>query len=257
MHLRRRIQAALVTLASLIALKALSRRSGTVAPPCNHGADAEALRDPCSAKMTRRAPEAFRAKYHTSLGCFETHCVRQRAPVWVDRLFSLIANGFYDANYFVRVIRSTSLSVVQFGTSGDPSISRVYNWSTTPSPQCAVLQPQPDVMPFCSAAHPCTGVHGLSNTFGTLSMRVPPAKVGTWWAARPVFWRCPPILAGRGPRALGSAAYWGVLTAISTFPGPRLSMRHRAPPGTLQRSSSSTPATTRGWTRCASSPSAQ
>ena len=58
--------------------------------------DFEALRNPCSSKMTRRAPEAFRACFGTSHGPFEAHCVRRRAPVWVDRVYNLLVNGFYD-----------------------------------------------------------------------------------------------------------------------------------------------------------------
>ena len=58
--------------------------------------DVEALRSPCSPKMTCRAPEAFSACFATSHGPFEAHCVRRRAPVWVDRVYNLVANGFYD-----------------------------------------------------------------------------------------------------------------------------------------------------------------
>ena len=58
--------------------------------------DVEALRNPCSSKMTRRAPEAFRACFGTSHGPFEAHCVRRRAPVWGDRVYNLLVNGFYD-----------------------------------------------------------------------------------------------------------------------------------------------------------------
>lgn len=131
--------------------------------------DAEALRDPCLTRMRRRSPDSFRALWQTNYGRFEVTCVRARAPVWVDRLYNLLAAGFYDDMFFLRVVNSTSLKVVQFGTAGDPTISRVYNWSTTTSP-CGILEPQPDVMPFCTATQPCPGVPGLSNTFGTLSM---------------------------------------------------------------------------------------
>jgi len=55
-------------------------------------------------------------------------------------------------------------------------VSNVYNWSTTPNPSCATLEPQPPDMPFCmsdaqdSLGTDCTGVPGLSNSFGTLIM---------------------------------------------------------------------------------------
>ena len=154
--------------ATVAALLLLSLREPHAPRQCWSSPDAAAVRDPCSAKMTRRAPERFRAVWDTNYGAFETTCVRARAPVWVDRVFSLLASGHYDENYFLRVVKSRGLSVVQFGTAGDPSVSRAYNW-TTPVP-CGILAPQPDAMPFCSAARPCDGVAGLSNTFGTLSM---------------------------------------------------------------------------------------
>ena len=150
--------------------------------------DAEALRDPCLERMRRRAPESFRALWQTNYGRFEVTCVRDRAPVWVDRLFNLLVNGFYNDMYFPRVVDSTSLKVVQFGTAGDPTISRIYNWSTTTSP-CGILEPQPDAMPFCTTTQPCPGVPGLSNTFGTLSMSTSfnEATHTTWNATSELF----------------------------------------------------------------------
>jgi len=39
-------------------------------------------------------------------------------------------------------------------------------------------------MPYCAASRPCTGVHGLSNRFGTLSMSTSFNEItGTTWNA--------------------------------------------------------------------------
>ena len=84
---------ALAAAASLLLLRPFQTAEE---PAASSLPDVEALRSPCSPKMTRRAPEAFRACFATSHGPFEAHCVRRRAPVWVDRVYNLVANGFYD-----------------------------------------------------------------------------------------------------------------------------------------------------------------
>lgn len=125
------------------------------------------LRNPCCSAMRRRAPDVFSVSFETNYGGFSASCVRTRAPVWVDRVYNLINLKYYDANYFARVLRTPTLSVAQFGTSGDPSVSNVYNYSTTSHPRCAILQPQPTQMPACSSHRPCAHGLGLSNLAGT------------------------------------------------------------------------------------------
>jgi cyclophilin family peptidyl-prolyl cis-trans isomerase len=61
-------------------------------------------------------------------GPFTATCFRELAPVWVDRIYNLAANGYYDENYFLRVVNTSRLKIVQFGTNGDPFNSKVYNW---------------------------------------------------------------------------------------------------------------------------------
>lgn len=94
-YVRRRVWllCALAAAASLLLLRPFQTAEE---PAANLLPDVEALRSPCSSKMTRRAPETFRACFATSHGPFEAHCVRRRAPVWVDRVYNLVANGFYD-----------------------------------------------------------------------------------------------------------------------------------------------------------------
>jgi peptidyl-prolyl cis-trans isomerase A (cyclophilin A) len=132
---------------------------------CEVNYNPEILRDPC--QFRQHAPDAFALSFETNYGSFVAACERQRAPLWVDRVWNLARFGYYNDNYFFRVLPNF---VVQFGTAGDPSISNVYNWSTTMS-DCAILNPQPPDMPYCLLADnnsSCT--NGLSNTFGTLSM---------------------------------------------------------------------------------------
>lgn len=132
----------------------------------------EALLHPCAPAMTRRAPERFAAVFETNYGAFTATCARARAPVWVDRVFNLLANGYYDHNFFFRVVDRPTLKVVQFGTAGSPRTSNVYNFESAQLGACAVLRPQPPEMPCCLAwpNRTCANVDGLSNTFGTLSM---------------------------------------------------------------------------------------
>lgn len=157
----------------------------------------DVLRHPCSPEMRQTAPEHFSVVFRTNYGPFTATCVRARAPVWVDRFYNLALNGYYDANYFFRVLNTPSLKIAQFGTAGDPTVSNVYNYSTTTKPLCAILSPQPPEMPCCMAGPPRTCEEhpdvGLSNTFGTIamstSMEVTPAfpKGVTWNATAELF----------------------------------------------------------------------
>ena len=49
--------------------------------------------------------------------------------MWVDRVYNLALNGYYDDNYFFRVIDSPTLHIVQFGTGGVPATSAPYNFN--------------------------------------------------------------------------------------------------------------------------------
>jgi cyclophilin family peptidyl-prolyl cis-trans isomerase len=108
------------------------------------------------------APDNFAILFGSNYGGFVAHCRRDRAPVWVDRVYNLVLNGYYNDNYFFRVTDK----YIQFGTNGNPVVSNVYNWNSTASlGNCAILHPQPNNMPIN-----VNGIHGLSNNFGTLSM---------------------------------------------------------------------------------------
>ena len=133
-----------------------------VAGECEHQLYRDALRDPCVAQMTVHAPETFAMVFGTNYGSFTATCRRAYAPVWVDRVYNLLLNGYYDDSYFPRVVSSERLSIVQFGTNGVPAVSNVYNF-TTPRP-CSIIEPQPPEMPRNVDIAP------LSNTYGTIAM---------------------------------------------------------------------------------------
>jgi len=121
--------------------------------------------------MKQRAPATFSAEFGTNYGPFVVTCVRERAPVHIDRVYNLMRLGYYDISYIPRVLASRNLSIAQFGTAGDPSVSNIYNYSTSINKQCAIVQPQPPLMPYCDALKPCAGFSsGLSNSYGTISM---------------------------------------------------------------------------------------
>ena len=147
-----------------------------VAGPGGIPVDAVTLQDSCSAAMRATAPAEFTITLSTNYGDMSARCKRHLAPVWVDRVYNLGRHGYYDSNYFFRVIASPGLHAVQFGTNGDPSVSNVYNWNSLDLGRCAVLNPQPDKMPV--------GAPELSNVFGTLSMSTSfNETTGTTWNA--------------------------------------------------------------------------
>jgi len=137
-----------------------------------------ALTSPCLPPLTLPAPPTFTLTFPTTAGPVIAHCERGRAPTQADRVFQLAVNGYYDENYFFRVLNNggregDGLDIVQFGTSGDPVTSIVYNYTTTAS-DCGIIEPQPPFMRRCmlnDKGSQCDeGVTPLSNTWGTLSM---------------------------------------------------------------------------------------
>ena len=73
--------------------------------------------------MTETAPEAYRARFETSRGDFVVEVDRTWAPRGADRFHELVSNGFYDDVRFFRIVPNF---VVQFGMSGDPKISEIW-----------------------------------------------------------------------------------------------------------------------------------
>lgn len=152
----------------------------TFANECRQISYDSALQSPCQSQMTTTAPERFHISFGSNYGDFTAHCIRQRAPAWVDRIYNLVLNGYYNSNYFFRVIDDF---VVQFGTNGNPSVSNVYNFNSSQLGSCGIIEPQPPFMPINE------GIHGLSNVFGTLAMSTSYNEVTetTWNATAELF----------------------------------------------------------------------
>ena len=125
----------------------------------------DSLQQTCGAQMNVRAPNNFSIIFDTTLGPFSADCVRNRAPAQVDRLYNLAQNGYYDNNYFFRVVNTTTRKISQFGTNGIPAVSNIYNFMSPALGDCAIVLPQPPNM-----AINVGGTQGLSNTYGTISM---------------------------------------------------------------------------------------
>ena len=171
-RLRRCVGAWCLCCALVLAAHAASQPADSVITKPLHAARApDPLLNPCDSAMRAQAPVAFALRFGTNYGTFVAKCERARAPVWVDRIYNLATHGYYDDNFFFRVLRTDRLSIAQFGTSGVPSVSNIYNWSSTTTPECAILEPQPPDMPRCMAGEATSGrCAPLSNTFGTIAM---------------------------------------------------------------------------------------
>jgi peptidyl-prolyl cis-trans isomerase A (cyclophilin A) len=88
---------------------------------------AQGLSNP--AALNAQAPATFKVKFDTSKGPFVLEVHRDWAPHGADRFYNLVKNGFFDNNRFFRVI---SGFMVQFGISGDPHISAVWQDANIP-----------------------------------------------------------------------------------------------------------------------------
>lgn len=126
----------------------------------------KSLQNPCenNKQMNMKSPDNFNMIWNTNYGEFTANCIRNRAPVQVDRIYNLILNGYYNNNYFFRVLDNASLKIIQFGTNGNPNVSNIYNFNSTQLNECAIIKPQPNNMAIN------IDIHGLSNLFGTISM---------------------------------------------------------------------------------------
>jgi peptidyl-prolyl cis-trans isomerase A (cyclophilin A) len=76
------------------------------------------LLDP--SKATAKAPETFKATLTTSKGDVVIEVHRAWSPNGADRFYNLVKMGFYDDTRFFRAVDGF---MVQFGISGDPTVS--------------------------------------------------------------------------------------------------------------------------------------
>jgi peptidyl-prolyl cis-trans isomerase A (cyclophilin A) len=79
------------------------------------------LLDPSKANET--APATFKAKFTTTKGDFVIEAHRDWSPNGADRFYNLVKMGFYDD---VRFFRAIDGFMVQYGISGDPAVSKVW-----------------------------------------------------------------------------------------------------------------------------------
>jgi peptidyl-prolyl cis-trans isomerase A (cyclophilin A) len=110
--------------------------------------------------MTRVAPDRFFVSVHTTKGEFQLESRRKWSPHGADRLYNLARLGFLNNTAFYRTIHKPACSadwVVQFGVSGDPNISCVYNANGNARPAPGAILHDDPVSPL------------LSNTEGVLA----------------------------------------------------------------------------------------
>jgi peptidyl-prolyl cis-trans isomerase A (cyclophilin A) len=108
----------ILTLASALALGALT------APALSQQAN---LNNP--AALNEQAPATYKARFETTKGAFVVQVTRAWAPNGADRFYNLVKNGFYNDVRFFRVI---SGFMVQFGISGNPSLSAKWREANIP-----------------------------------------------------------------------------------------------------------------------------
>ena len=112
----------LVCVFSLIASTALVS-SGQAEPTNNPTGFA----DP--AKLTEKAPEAFKAQFDTTKGKITIEVTRSLAPNGADRFYNLVRSGFFTDIAFFRVIPGF---MCQFGIHGDPAVSAKWRAAVIP-----------------------------------------------------------------------------------------------------------------------------
>lgn len=82
-----------------------------------------------------RSPETFRASFKTTKGEFIIEAYRKWSPAGVDRLYQLIATGFYNNSILFRV---EPKYVTQFGIGGNEQLNRF--WDPKKLPDEPILQ---------------------------------------------------------------------------------------------------------------------
>jgi peptidyl-prolyl cis-trans isomerase A (cyclophilin A) len=81
----------------------------------------EALKTPDA--LDEQAPAEYAVRFETSKGNFVIDVTRDWSPNGADRFYNLVNNDFYDDVRFFRVVPNF---VVQFGMSGDPTITEIW-----------------------------------------------------------------------------------------------------------------------------------
>lgn len=71
------------------------------------------------AKLTAKAPDAFKVKFETTKGNFTIEVTRSLAPNGADRFYNLVHSGYFKDIAFFRVVKGF---MCQFGMHGDPAV---------------------------------------------------------------------------------------------------------------------------------------
>lgn len=71
-----------------------------------------------------QSPAQYKVKLQTTKGDVIILVHRDWSPLGADHFYELVKMGFYDKNYFFRVIKNF---VVQFGMNGEPAVNK--SWS--------------------------------------------------------------------------------------------------------------------------------
>ncbi|HXW61666.1 MAG TPA: peptidylprolyl isomerase [Candidatus Acidoferrales bacterium] len=79
------------------------------------------------ATLKERAPDVYDVVFTTTKGEFVIQVTRAWAPLGADRFYNLVKHGFFTNASFFRVVPGF---VVQFGISGDPKVSAVWDTAT-------------------------------------------------------------------------------------------------------------------------------
>ena len=87
----------------------------------------EKLIDP--AKLTAKAPAAFKARFDTTKGVIVIEVHREWSQNGADRFYNLVKHGYFDGVKFFRAVPSF---VVQWGIHGDPAIANKWLQATIP-----------------------------------------------------------------------------------------------------------------------------
>ena len=97
---------------------------------------------PSDLPLAAAGPDSFTAEFRTTRGAFTMKARRSWAPLGSDRLYHLVAGGYFDGLVIYRVGETKSVKggrVVQFGTSGDTAVARA--WEKTGIADEPVLRP--------------------------------------------------------------------------------------------------------------------
>lgn len=84
---------------------------------------------PDQSMMMARSPGSFRAEFKTTEGTFVIEVIRDWSPMGADRLYQLLATGFYNQNGIFRVQKNY---VVQFGICDQEPVNTF--WDKRPVP---------------------------------------------------------------------------------------------------------------------------